>query len=167
IVRRRKRASSASPRRVTSTPSTVIEPPLGVSSPASRPSSVDLPLPDGPVTATTSPAAISRLTPSRIVSDRPPLGSRITRSRTEIMGSYYRGDVAALFRRADSGLAGLRLAGLGAGRGAGRARDRRVRRQPHRRPGHHRRRRLPRAAGGAPAAGGLRLPSRERRRERG
>ena len=33
------------------------------------PSSVDFPLPEGPVTATTSPAATSRLTPSRIVSE--------------------------------------------------------------------------------------------------
>src|SRR6185436_18185583 len=89
IVRRRKRASSVSPRRVTSTPSTAIEPPLGVSRPAMRPSSVDLPLPDGPVTATTSPAATSRLTPSRIVTGPPPLSRRITRSRTAIITRPY------------------------------------------------------------------------------
>src|SRR5690349_14315138 len=64
-------------------------PPLGVSSPARRPSSVDLPLPEGPVTATTSPAATSRLTPSRIVTARPPLSRRITRSRTRIITRPY------------------------------------------------------------------------------
>src|SRR5258706_3596333 len=66
-----------------------MEPALGVSSPAMSPSSVDLPLPEGPVTATTSPAATSRLTPSRIVTGRPPLSSRITRSRTRIITKPY------------------------------------------------------------------------------
>src|SRR5438093_10458256 len=66
-----------------------MEPPLGVSRPAMSPSSVDLPLPEGPVTATTSPAATSRLTPSRIVTGRPPLSRRITRSRTRIIITPY------------------------------------------------------------------------------
>ena len=42
-------------------PSTVTVPSSGVSSPASSESSVDLPLPDGPTTATNSPRATERL----------------------------------------------------------------------------------------------------------
>ena len=42
-------------------PATVTVPAVGRSSPAMRLSSVDFPLPDGPMTAATSPAATSRL----------------------------------------------------------------------------------------------------------
>ena len=42
-------------------------PEVGRSSPASKASSVDLPLPEGPITATNSPRAIDRLTSSRTV----------------------------------------------------------------------------------------------------
>ena len=45
-------------------------PALGRSRPAIRFSSVDLPLPDGPITATASPGAISRLTPSTALTGR-------------------------------------------------------------------------------------------------
>ena len=43
-------------------PATMTVPPVGRSRPATRLSRVDLPLPDGPITATDSPAASSRLT---------------------------------------------------------------------------------------------------------
>ena len=51
-------ASPSSLRLVMSMPSTRICPVDGASRPASSPSSVDLPLPDGPTTATNSPDAI-------------------------------------------------------------------------------------------------------------
>ncbi len=44
----RSRASASSPRRVMVVPSMMISPVVGVSSPAIKPSSVDLPLPEGP-----------------------------------------------------------------------------------------------------------------------
>ena len=51
----RSRASASSPSDVMFTPSTRMRPVVGASSPAMRPSIVDLPLPDGPVIATTRP----------------------------------------------------------------------------------------------------------------
>ncbi len=60
--RARNRASALSPRVSIRRPATVTVPALGRSSPAIRLSSVDLPLPDGPMTATTSPAATPMLT---------------------------------------------------------------------------------------------------------
>ena len=49
-------ASSSSPSRVMSMPSMTMRPVVGASSPAIRPSSVDLPLPDGPTMASVSPS---------------------------------------------------------------------------------------------------------------
>ena len=63
--RRRSRVSSRSRMRVMSSPATLTLPELGVSSPASRCISVDLPEPDGPITAVNSPAGSSSDTPRR------------------------------------------------------------------------------------------------------
>ena len=63
MCRRRIRASSSSLRPVTGSPATVMSPSSGVSSPATRFSSVDLPQPEGPIRATNSPAATVRFTP--------------------------------------------------------------------------------------------------------
>ena len=60
--RARNLASAPSPRVSIRWPATVTVPVVGRSSPAMRLSSVDFPLPDGPMMATTSPAATSRLT---------------------------------------------------------------------------------------------------------
>jgi hypothetical protein len=54
------RASASSSRRVMSTPSSRICPSDGASRPAIRPSSVDFPLPEGPVIATTRPRSMAR-----------------------------------------------------------------------------------------------------------
>ena len=48
---------------VISTPSTLMVPAVARSSPATRLSSVDLPLPEGPITVVTSPAGICKETP--------------------------------------------------------------------------------------------------------
>src|SRR5437588_6397241 len=53
--------------RVISSPSMRISPDVGASSPATRPSSVDLPLPEGPTTATNCPSGIVRSSSRRIV----------------------------------------------------------------------------------------------------
>src|SRR4029077_14212111 len=66
-ARRRARPSSSS--FVRSSPARSTRPRVGRSSPASRASSVDLPAPDGPVTATDSPAAMSSETSSTMVSE--------------------------------------------------------------------------------------------------
>ena len=58
-----------------SVPSMTIRPVVGESSPAMSPSSVDLPLPDGPVIATTRPAGIVRSSGCRMVSVPLPLGT--------------------------------------------------------------------------------------------
>src|SRR5437870_9290962 len=50
--------------RPSSWPSTTICPPVGRSSPATRLSRVDLPLPEGPMMATNSPAPTARSTPA-------------------------------------------------------------------------------------------------------
>src|SRR5687768_6703006 len=55
------------------TPSTLMLPVVGASRPAIRPSSVDLPDPDGPVIATTRPRAIVNVVGWRIVSGPAPL----------------------------------------------------------------------------------------------
>ena len=60
--RRRNRARPVSLSASTRSPPTTIVPLVGRSSPAIRLSSVDLPLPEGPITATASPGATSRLT---------------------------------------------------------------------------------------------------------
>src|SRR5580765_3075569 len=58
-----------------------IAPPSGARAPEMRPTSVVLPAPFGPISACTSPAAISRLTPS--VATTPPK-RLLTRSRRSI-----------------------------------------------------------------------------------
>ena len=60
--RRRKRAAAVSDSVSTRSPPTRTAPPVGRSIPAMRLSSVDFPLPDGPMIATASPAATARLT---------------------------------------------------------------------------------------------------------
>ncbi len=60
--RARNLASAPSLRLSIRRPATVTVPAVGRSSPAIMLSSVDLPLPDGPMTATTSPAATPMLT---------------------------------------------------------------------------------------------------------
>ncbi len=60
--RARNRASALSLRVSIRRPATVTAPEVGRSRPAMRLSSVDFPLPDGPMTATTSPAATPMLT---------------------------------------------------------------------------------------------------------
>lgn len=49
---------------VSSRPSTATSPDVGRSSPATMFSSVDFPLPEGPITATASPRRTSSVTPS-------------------------------------------------------------------------------------------------------
>src|SRR5882757_3991046 len=69
---------------VSSTPSSLIEPPSAFSSPATRLSRVDLPMPDSPMTATYSPGARSRSTPAKTVRGRGPAND-LLRSRTMSM----------------------------------------------------------------------------------
>ena len=60
---RRIRASSFSSLPTSDSPATAMSPSLGVSSPATMFSRVDLPQPDGPMTATNSPCVIVMSTP--------------------------------------------------------------------------------------------------------
>ena len=76
----RRRAKASSPRAVMSAPSRRTRPVVGVSRPAMRPSSVDLPLPDGPVTATARPRSMRSDVGWRIVSG-PARSSRCARPR--------------------------------------------------------------------------------------
>src|SRR5262249_4568162 len=112
-------------------------PEVGASSPATSPSSVDLPLPDGPAIATVSPVAMSSETPSRTVSVRPPLGSRSVRSRIEtsilVILHSDRGPASRAARRRPclhcrhaAGARPTRVGGVGrqpAGRGGGRGEE--------------------------------------------
>src|SRR5271168_1049914 len=66
MVLPRKRASSSSPRRLNSSPATTTEPEFGRSKPVITMSSVDLPEPDGPSSATASPRPILRSMSRRI-----------------------------------------------------------------------------------------------------
>ena len=75
---------SVSPRVVTSVPSMATVPDVGLSSPARMCISVDLPEPDGPMTAVSLPRSTSRLTPrsaSTAVSPSRSAGSRRWRPR--------------------------------------------------------------------------------------
>ena len=74
---RRYRAVLVSPMLSIRCPATVTVPPLGLSSPAIRFSSVDFPLPDGPITATASPRATDRPTRSS-AGPPPPAYRRVT-----------------------------------------------------------------------------------------
>ncbi len=80
IRRRRNNASPVSFSFTRSSPCTTTEPAVGRSSPATMFSSVDLPQPDGPITATASPARISNVTPSSAVES--PYSLRTPSSRT-------------------------------------------------------------------------------------
>ena len=62
---RRSFVSSVSSSVVTSTPATVTSPEVGLSRPARMCMSVDLPEPDGPMTAVSRPLAMSTETPRR------------------------------------------------------------------------------------------------------
>ena len=62
---RRSFVSSVSSRSLMSTPATVTSPEVGLSSPARMCMSVDLPEPDGPMTAVRRPSAMSTETPRR------------------------------------------------------------------------------------------------------
>src|SRR5262245_10577948 len=79
--RRRRCANSPSPLPASDSPASTISPSEGVSSPATRFSSVDLPQPDGPITATNSPDESSTPTP-RSARTLPASDSNVLRSRT-------------------------------------------------------------------------------------
>src|SRR5207249_10682329 len=66
-----------------------MDPAVGLSNPAIKPSSVDFPLPDGPVIATICFSGTSTVTSSRIVTECPPALRRIVRFRTAIMVSLH------------------------------------------------------------------------------
>ena len=90
-----------------------------------RPSRVDLPLPDGPATARNWPGGTSSVTSVKTSTWRPPLVSRIERSRMliiakSILHSGVRGArlVLLLFLSVTAGA--LSVAAGAAGRGAGR-----------------------------------------------
>src|SRR5207249_10960149 len=147
--------------RVTSTPATTIVPDVGASSPATSPSSVDLPLPEGPATATASPASTSSETPSSTLSVRPPLGRRRVRSRIETsILPILHSEREAPPRAAGRPPPARRVAG-----GRRRPRHRRARRQPDGRARRLARGGVPGGARGAPATRGLRVPRDPRRRQ--
>src|SRR6186713_1125246 len=68
-----------------SMPSMTTVPLVGASRPARSPSSVDLPLPDGPTIARNSPERIDRSRGCRMVSGRPPLSTVLDTPRNSIM----------------------------------------------------------------------------------
>src|SRR6185295_7872466 len=70
-----------------STPSITIVPEVGVSSPASKPSRVLLPLPEAPMIATNWPAGISRSTPRRMSTRWLPLSRDFVRPRAASRGA--------------------------------------------------------------------------------
>ena len=65
----------SAPGAVTALPSASIDPDVGVSSPATRFITVDLPHPEGPTMQTNSPVSISRLTPVTAVVSWPVRGA--------------------------------------------------------------------------------------------
>ena len=107
---RRMRARSSSLRPVISSPAIVIVPSSATSRPAMRLSSVDLPQPDGPMTATNSPAAMSRSTPRRARTGASSASKVLRTPRTEhtLSISHFRSVV--LMRRRSP--AGTRLTGV-------------------------------------------------------
>ena len=72
--RARNRARPASSNSLTTVPSIATVPLVGVRSPATSESSVDLPLPDGPTRLACSPG-LNRKSTSRSTSTEPPSGS--------------------------------------------------------------------------------------------
>src|SRR5487761_2784514 len=83
----RSAARPSSPSANRSTPSRCTLPALGVSSPASRPSSVDLPEPEAPTIATASPAMTARSISCRMTSWLAPFGTTLVRPAAFIMGA--------------------------------------------------------------------------------
>ncbi len=83
----RSAASASSPSAVMSIPPITMRPVDGASSPATRPSSVDLPLPEAPVTAATLPSGITRSSGCRIVRVPAPLATVFETPRSSIMNS--------------------------------------------------------------------------------
>src|SRR5688572_21455850 len=81
-----------------SVPSMTIDPDVGASSPASRPSSVDFPLPDGPTMATNCPEEIVKSSGWRIVSGWPPLSTVFDTPRSSIIDLSYRSLIARSVR---------------------------------------------------------------------
>ena len=90
IDRPRNRASASSPRLVMAVPSMRISPVVGASSPAINPSSVLLPLPDGPTMARLRPAGMVRSRGWRMVSGDPPLSTVFETPCSSIMRSRER-----------------------------------------------------------------------------
>src|SRR6185503_19675828 len=85
IFSRRRTARRSSERSWIAVPSTSTSPLVGRSSPAISARSVDLPLPEGPRTATISPRSIVRSTRSRIVSILAPDGSFLVTERSSML----------------------------------------------------------------------------------
>src|SRR5512143_153586 len=83
----RSAARPSSPSANSSTPSSCTLPALGVSRPASRPSSVDLPEPEAPRMATASPAMTARSISCRITSWLGPFGTTLDRPAALIIGA--------------------------------------------------------------------------------
>ena len=81
----RSRASRSSSSAVMSVPSMRIWPLDGESSPAISPSSVDLPLPDGPMIARHCPAGTVIVSGCRMVSGWPPLETVLLTPRSSII----------------------------------------------------------------------------------
>src|SRR5262249_52902748 len=77
----RSRANRSSSSLVMSTPSIDTDPVVGASRPAINPSSVDLPLPDGPTIATKCPRGMSSVSGCRMVSGLSPLTTVFETSR--------------------------------------------------------------------------------------
>src|SRR5512138_1798273 len=70
----------------TGSPSTLTSPRSGFSKPASTPSSVDLPQPDGPMMATNSPSPTEKLMSSRTASGPRRVWNVLEMPRTSILG---------------------------------------------------------------------------------
>src|SRR5687767_2188800 len=81
-MRPRSAARPSSSSALSSWPSILTDPELGVSRPASSPSSVDLPDPDTPTIATASPALTSKLTPLKMVNSASPVVTCLPSSET-------------------------------------------------------------------------------------
>ena len=110
ILRPRTSAIWSSVRRVMSSPSRITWPVVGESSPASRPSRVLLPLPDGPMMAANCPRGISRSMPLRISTRCVPVSMDLVRARTWI-NPYYGIQMRMLCLLTLIGLAGCERSG--------------------------------------------------------
>src|SRR5262245_32525558 len=92
---RRRRASPASDRAKTSSPANSTRPLVGRSSVPSRCSSVDLPTPDAPITATLSPGSTVSDTPRRTRTTSGPIRYSRSSSSATRRGSVERGSLIA------------------------------------------------------------------------